>query len=146
MHLIELSRRVHCSQRVVICRMAADLDAAVLHITELFPVQIARLADLIRDDVDRRLHTVFLEDGQQVRVVVLIAIVKRQDDRLRRQFHLAALGLHEVEHRDGRVALLLEVVQLLAEFLRRHIVDVGVIIDRFCDLMIFEDRDSLRRR
>ena len=146
MHFIELSRCIHPGQRVVIGRMAADLNAAVLHITELFPIQIARLADLIRDDIDRRLHAVFLKDGQQVRVVVLIAIVKGQDNRLRRQFHLAALGLHEVEHRDGRVALLLEVVQLLAELLRRHIVDVGVFIDRFCDFMVLEDRYPLWRR
>ena len=146
MHFIEPPCCVHRGQRIVVGRMAADLDAAHLHRAQLIPREVARLTDLIRDDVDRRLHAVFLEDGQHLRVIVLIAVIKRQDDGLCRQFHLAALRLHEVEHRDGRVTLLLEIVELLPEVLGRHIVGIGIFIDRFRDFVVLEDRDAIRCR
>ena len=66
--------------------MAAKFDAVLLHVAYLFPCQVVRIeAHIVGDEENGGLHAVFFEDGIRDVVIIPIAVVKGEEDRIFRQ-------------------------------------------------------------
>ncbi len=145
MHLLLLLRLAHGREGLMVRRVAADLDAAPAHVAQLVPREVVRQADVVRHDEDDRTHAARLEQGQHLRVVVLVAVIEREDDRLFRQLLLPLLRTQVVEQGDGRIPLALQVIELRGKVLRRHVVEMAVLILHGVDHVVFEDGDAVWR-
>ena len=110
--LVALLRRRERREWDVVRRVTADLHTAVLEIKEVVPRHVAGLSDVVRHDVEHRLHPALLQHWEHDAPVVLIAVVKGEDHGLCGQFLLALARACIVLRGDGRIALLREVVQL----------------------------------
>ena len=62
-----------------------------------------------------------LQRREDVQVVVDVAVVERQHDRLGGQRASGQQGVVEIVERDRRVALIEQVIELLAEVVRRTV-------------------------
>lgn len=96
--------------------MALDADQPRLHqLRELRPRQLVRLADVARDQKDRRLHGVFPQQRQERFGIVVVSVVKGQEHRL---FILLDVG--KILEKDRLIAVFGQVLQLLFQLLRLY--------------------------
>ena len=98
-------------------RVALKVDqSGILHLVNLFPCQIVRVdAREIVDEKDRRLESIFFQDRIGVLVVVDIAVVEGNDDRLFGERRAVFRRVHHLIQRDRMVALFCEICHLLIE-------------------------------
>ena len=129
--LLDLLLRVHelnaqlvireVGHGLVVDRMRLDGDTVLIHLARLIPGQVVRIdAEETRDDEDRRLEIVFLQDRIGVLVVVLIAVVERDEHGILRQLRIAREAVVELIRRDRMVAVLAQILHLPLEVLRQH--------------------------
>ena len=96
--------------------VALDADQPRLHqLRELRPRQLVRLADIARDQKDRRLHAVLLQKRQERFGIVVVSVVKGQEHRL---FILLDVG--KIFEKDRLIAVFGQVLQLLFQLLRLY--------------------------
>ena len=93
-------------------RMALDIhQARVGHLLGLLPGhKVGIVAEIVRNDKDRGLGFVLLEQGEELGIVVVVAVVKGQNHRLFDFVHPVEVG-----EPDGRIAVVLEIFQLLLQ-------------------------------
>ena len=125
--------------------MAADLHAAPLHRKEVVPCEVAGLSDVVRHHVEDRLHPALLEHGQDDAVVVLVAVVKGEDDGLFWQRLLALARACVVLRRDRRIPLGSEIIELLGKVRRRHHIRFRVGLRVLRHHVVLEDGKARRR-
>ena len=118
-------------------RVALEVDeAALLHLVDLCPGHVVGVgADEVRDQEDRPLEVVLLEDRVGVLVVVDVAVIERQDDGLLGQRRAVFPGVHHLLRCDSVVAVVGEVLHLLVELVR---VDSQRVLVAVIDLMVVE--------
>ena len=104
-------------QRNVVRRVAADLHAVPLQVKEVVPRHIAGETDIIRHHIEHCLHAALFEHRQNDTVVVLVAIVKGEDDGFFGQLLLALACACIVLRRNRRIPLRSEIVQLRCKVL-----------------------------
>ena len=124
--------------------MALEVDeAALLHLGCLIPGQVVRIGvEEIRNEEDRCLQVVFLQDGIGILVVVHVTVVEGDDDGLIGELRAVIPGIRELGGRDGVIAVVGQILHLGLELVRldgqRVVVDV-------VDLVVVEDGDAVLR-
>lgn len=120
-------------------RVALEIDeAALLHLIDLRPGHVIGVgADEVRDQEDRALEVILLEDRVGVLVVVDVAVVEGQDDGLLGQWRAVLPGIHHLFRRNRVVAVVGEVFHLLVELVG---VDRQGILVAVVDLVVVEHR------
>lgn len=126
------------SHRLVVDGVRGDGHAVLLHLAALVPGQVALArAEEARDDEDRTLEAILLEDWVGIVVIVLIAVVEGDQHGLIGQRPRALDGIVELVGRDGVVAMLLEVAHLPVKVGRRD----GERQEFVADLVVVEHED-----
>ena len=120
-------------------RVALKIDeAALLHLIDLRPGHVVGVgADEVRNQEDRALEVILLEDRVGVLVVVDVAVVEGQDDGLLGERRAVLPGIHHLFRRDRVVAVVGEVLHLFLELVG---VDGQGILVAVVDLVVVEHR------
>src|SRR5262245_6401882 len=120
-------------------RMTPRNESSRLHFLKFFQFQETLGADKIRYDKYRRRQAEFLKDGKSVRIIIVDAVIKGDDDRIA-ELAPRLDAVNQLFHADHAVAVLLDKGHVLPEILRAD----GVLarIGRV-DTVIHHDRNNI---
>src|SRR6266568_5822419 len=95
--------------------MRTNLHATRQHFPKLAPIHIALPADLPGNDIEHATEAMGAKKWKGKVVRIVIAIVEGEDNRMQRERPIVIEGIEQLIKGDRVVAMLLEVIQLLAE-------------------------------
>ena len=112
----------------MLARVRADLHPGVDHLLELLPGDEAPADRVGAGDVERRLHLILLEEGEDLGVLLHPAIIDGDGDRARGQVALAVDRGDDLADGDGLVAQAAQQRQLRVEIRPRDVVARGALL------------------